>query len=123
MFFQRPDGIVRGGPVRLDQYGGDGGSQHDRQRREINPDFDRSFVGEVFEPPVDDAVSYRYGDNETRQYDAHVNFVEHPEDLADSRAVDLPNPDLFATVLGFEQHEAEYPYDRDQDRQQAEQGE
>ena len=118
MFFQRPDGIVRGGPVRLDQYGGDGGSQHDRQRREINPDFDRSFVGEVFEPPVDDAVSYRYG-----QYDAHVNFVEHPEDLADSRAVDLPNPDLFATVLGFEQHEAEYPYDRDQDRQQAEQGE
>lgn len=123
MFFQRLDGIVRGGPVRLDQYGGDGGSQHDRQRREINPDFDRSFVGEVFEPPVDDAVSYRYGDNETRQYDAHVNFVEHPEDLADSRAVDLPNPDLFATVLGFEQHEAEYPYDRDQDRQQAEQGE
>ena len=107
MFFQRLDGIVRGGPVRLDQYGGDGGSQHDRQRREINPDFDRSFVGEVFEPPVDDAV----------------NFVEHPEDLADSRAVDLPNPDLFATVLGFEQHEAEYPYDRDQDRQQAEQGE
>ena len=95
MFFQRPDGIVRGGPVRLDQYGGDGGSQHDRQRREINPDFDRSFVGEVFEPPVDDAVSYRYGDNETRQYDAHVNFVDHPEDLADSRAVGIFSAPIF----------------------------
>ena len=117
MFFQRPDGIVRGGPVRLDQYGGDGGSQHDRQRREINPDFDRSFVGEVFEPPVDDAVSYRYGDNETGQYDPDISAVKYSEDFADGRAVDFPDADLLTPVLCFEQHETEYADDRDQHRQ------
>ena len=85
--------------------------------------MDRRSVSEIFEPSFYSVISDRCRDNEAGQYDPDISAVKYSEDFADGRAVDFPDADLFATVLGFEQHEAEYPYDRDQDRQQAEQGE
>lgn len=114
--------VLGGGPVAssrddqsCDREDSDkGGGEH--------PDVDRHPVGESGQIPVHNPPGQRHRYDEADQHDPRELHVEHLQDLTYRGTVDAPYTDFLAAVLGLEHHEPEDSHQRDDDREQGEEG-